>query len=38
MPGWQITLIVIGAALVAAATAMILDRIRTSGGVWPTRT
>ena len=26
MPGWQITLIALGAALVAAAAAVILDR------------
>jgi hypothetical protein len=26
MPGWQITLIAIGAALLAAAVALILDR------------
>ena len=30
MPGWQITLIVLAAALVAAATAVFLDRARTS--------
>ena len=30
MPGWQITLIVICAALVTSATAVILDRIRTA--------
>jgi hypothetical protein len=28
MPGWQITLIVIGAALVSAAAAVLLDRAR----------
>jgi hypothetical protein len=28
MPGWQITLIAIGAALVAAAAAVLLDRAR----------
>ena len=28
MPGWQITLIAVGAALVAAATAVLLDRAR----------
>ena len=30
MPGWQITLIAIAAALVAAATAVVLDRTRAS--------
>ena len=30
MPGWQITLIAIGAALAAAVTAVILDRARTA--------
>ena len=30
MPGWQITLIAVGAALVAAAVAVLLDRARTS--------
>jgi hypothetical protein len=30
MPGWQIALIAIGAALVAAALAVILDRVRTA--------
>ena len=29
MPGWQITLIAVGAALAAAVTAVILDRART---------
>ena len=28
MPGWQITLIAVGAALLAAATAVFLDRAR----------
>ena len=28
MPGWQITLIALGAALVAAAAAVLLDRAR----------
>lgn len=28
MPGWQITLIAIGAALLAAVTAVVLDRAR----------
>ena len=28
MPGWQITLIAAGAALLAAATAVLLDRAR----------
>jgi hypothetical protein len=28
MPGWQIALIAIGAALVAAAAAVLLDRVR----------
>jgi len=28
MPGWQITVIALGAALVAAATAVLLDRLR----------
>jgi len=30
MPGWQITLIAVAAALVAAATAVFLDRTRAS--------
>jgi hypothetical protein len=30
MPGWQITLIAIGAALVAAAAAIVLDRMLAS--------
>jgi hypothetical protein len=30
MPGWQITLIALGAALVAATTAVLLDRARTA--------
>ena len=30
MPGWQITLIAVGAALAAAATAVMLDRIWTA--------
>ena len=30
MPGWQITLIAVAAALVAAAAAVVLDRTRTS--------
>ena len=29
MPGWQITLIAVAAALAAAATAVVLDRART---------
>ncbi len=28
MPGWQITLIAVGAALVAATVAVLLDRVR----------
>ena len=28
MPGWQITLIAVGAAIVAAAAAVLLDRAR----------
>jgi hypothetical protein len=28
MPGWQITLIAVGAAVVAAAIAVLLDRAR----------
>jgi hypothetical protein len=28
MPGWQITLIAVGAALVAAIVAVLLDRVR----------
>jgi hypothetical protein len=30
MPGWQITLIAVAAALVAATSAVFLDRVRTS--------
>ena len=30
MPGWQITLIAVGAALLAAALAVLLDRARTA--------
>ena len=30
MPGWQITLIALAAALVAAAAAVLLDRARTA--------
>jgi hypothetical protein len=30
MPGWQITLIAVGAALLAAAIAVLLDRMRTA--------
>jgi hypothetical protein len=30
MPGWQITLIALGAALVAATVAVLLDRARTA--------
>ena len=30
MPGWQITLIAVAAALVAAAAAVVLDRARAS--------
>jgi hypothetical protein len=30
MPGWQITLIALGAALLAATAAVILDRARTA--------
>jgi hypothetical protein len=30
MPGWQITLIAVAAALVAAAAAVLLDRVRAS--------
>jgi hypothetical protein len=30
MPGWQITLIALGAALAAAAAAVFLDRVRAS--------
>jgi hypothetical protein len=31
MPGWQITLIAVASALVAAVTAVLLDRARTAG-------
>jgi len=31
MPGWQITLIGVASALVAAVTAVLLDRARTAG-------
>jgi hypothetical protein len=30
MPGWQIALIAIGAALAAAVTAVLLDRMRSA--------
>jgi hypothetical protein len=30
MPGWQITLIAVGAALLAATVAVLLDRVRTA--------
>ncbi len=30
MPGWQIALIAIGAALAAATTAVLLDRLRST--------
>ena len=30
MPGWQITLIAVGAALLAATVALLLDRVRTA--------
>jgi hypothetical protein len=33
MPGWQITLIALGAALVAATAAVLLDRARVSSRV-----
>jgi hypothetical protein len=36
MPGWQITLIAAGAAIVAAALAVCADRLR-SGRRWPLR-
>ena len=32
MPGWQITLIAIGAALLAATVAVLLDRARAAAG------
>ena len=35
MPGWQITLIAVGAALVSAATAVLLDRARRARRVAP---
>jgi len=35
MPGWQITLIAIGAALVSAAAAVLLDRARRARRVAP---
>ena len=35
MPGWQISLIAIGAALVSAAAAVLLDRARRAGRVAP---
>jgi hypothetical protein len=37
MPGWQIILIAVAAALVAATTAVILDRARTSHRSAPAR-
>ena len=39
MPGWQIALIAIGAALLAATAAVLLDRARTAGKLsrWPGR-
>ena len=36
MPGWQITLIAVGAALVAAVLAVLLDRARTARKTRPT--
>jgi hypothetical protein len=36
MPGWQITLIALGAALVAATTAVLLDRARAARRPSPT--
>lgn len=35
MPGWQITLIAIGAALLAAVTAVVLDRARAARNIAP---
>ena len=35
MPGWQITLIALAAALVAAAAAVLLDRARTARKIQP---
>src|SRR6478736_1667149 len=39
MPGWQIALIAIGAALLAAIAAVLLDRARTAANLpgWPGR-
>jgi hypothetical protein len=36
MPGWQITLIAVGAALIAAVLAVVLDRARTARKTRPT--
>jgi hypothetical protein len=36
MPGWQITLIAVAAALAAATTAVVLDRARASRRIAPT--
>ena len=36
MPGWQITLIAVGAALAGAAVAMLLDRARAARKTHPT--
>jgi hypothetical protein len=38
MPGWQITLIALGAALFAAATAVLLDRALAARRQEPTTT
>ena len=38
MPGWQITLIALGSALVAAAVAVLLDRTRTARRAAPAAT
>jgi hypothetical protein len=38
MPGWQITLIAVGSALVAAAVAVLLDRTRTARRAAPAAT
>ena len=39
MPGWQIALIAVGAALLAAIAAVLLDRARTAANLpgWPGR-
>ena len=38
MPGWQITLIAVGTALLAATRAVLLDRARTARRYAPTST